>query len=94
MLELLDSFAEFCRTKDYNEEYNYQDPKNCPIAQYAVHMGMADQYYGLFDEKKIVNPDEHYPFVEAEIYAATKPHTFGALADRIKERVHADKFGA
>ena len=93
MLNLLDQFEAFCRTKPSDEAYDYQDGKACPVAQFAVSVNMADQYYGLSDEKKIISPDDNYPFVEAEIYAATKPHTFGALAERLKERVHSKDGG-
>ena len=89
--KLMQQFEEFARSKPADEKYEYQNPKECAVAQFAKSLGMDDQYYGLFDEKKIINPEPDYIFVEAEIYSATQPHTFGALAVRIKNEVHADK---
>ncbi len=91
MKDLMGQFEQFARSKPADEAYVYQSPTECPCAQFAKSVGMEQEYYGTSGKEKfIINPDEGYPFVEAEIYAATKPHTFGALADRIKERVHDD----
>jgi hypothetical protein len=88
MLNLMDQFEQFCRSKPTDETYEYQQPTVCACAQFAEFIGMGDKYLGLTDEKKLICPDPDYIFVEAEVYAATLPHTFGALADRIKERIH------
>lgn len=93
MLSLMDQFEQFCRTKPADEKYDYMKGTQCACAQFAASIGMAEQYYGTSDEKKIISPDDGYPFVEAEIYAATKPHTFGALADRLRDRVHDQEGG-
>ena len=88
MLNLMDQFEAFARKQPADEEYNYMSGTECACAKFAISIGMEDQYYGLGDEKKIIAPEDNYPFVEAELYAATKPHTWGALADRIKDRLH------
>ena len=80
---------------DYKPKLVEMNGKDCPTAQFARSIGRESEYYGndLATAKKIINPDENYPFVEAEIYAATKPHTYGALADRIAARVHDEPGG-
>lgn len=89
MLNLMEQFERFCRTKPHGEKYKYMDGGACAVAQFAKYIGMEDKYYGTSGkENMIISPEENYPFVEAEIYAATKPHTFGALANRIHDRVH------
>ena len=88
MPDLMKLFEDFARSTPTDETYNYRNAQECAVALFAISAGMADQYYGLSDEKKIINPDEGYIFTEAEIYAASKPHTYGALADRIRDRVH------
>lgn len=95
MNDLMQQFESFCRTKPVDETYEYMNGKDCPTSQFARSIGRESEYYGndLATAKKIINPDENYPFVEAEIYAATKPHTYGALADRIAARVHDEPGG-
>ena len=94
MMHLMHKFEEFCQSKPIDEAYVYMDGTMCAVAQFAKSVGMEQEYYGTSGEEKfIINPEKGYPFVEAEIYAATKPHTFGALAERIKERVHDQEGG-
>lgn len=93
MLNIMEELEKFARSKPADEKYEYKNPKTCAVAEFAKSVGMESQYYGLNDEKKIINPDEGYIFTEAEIYAASKPHTFGALADRIRQRVHEQPGG-
>ena len=95
MEDLMQQFEGFCRSKPADEKYEYMNGKDCPTAQFAQSIGRGTEYYGsdLATAKKIINPDADYPFVECEIYAATKPHTYGALADRIKARVHDEPGG-
>lgn len=86
MLGLLDAFGEFAKSKPADETYEYMKPGECACAQFAIHMGMEAQYIGLTDPTQMFNVPEGYIFTEAELYAASKPHTFGALAERIKDR--------
>jgi hypothetical protein len=93
MPDLLEQFAEFARTKYPGDTYDYRNSQQCAVALFAVHAGLKDEYYGFKDEKKIINPDEGYIFTECEIYAATKPHTYGALVERIRDRHHEKEGG-
>ena len=89
MRNIMEEFEKFCESKPADEKYVYQSPTECPCAQFAKSVGMEQEYYGTSGKEKfIIDPEAGYPFVEAEIYAATKPHNFGALAARIKERIH------
>lgn len=92
MKNMMEEFEKFARSKPADEAYNYSDAVNCPCAQFAKAFGMEDDYFAISETDKLKrmleDPDATYPFTELEIYAATKPHTFGALAERIKERVH------
>ena len=89
MLNIMEEFEKFVQSKPADEKYNYRNPTDCPCALFAKSVGMEQEYYGTSGKAAfIINPGEDYPFVEAEIYAATKPHTYGALAERLKERVH------
>jgi hypothetical protein len=95
MFDLMEKFEQFCLSKPADETYDYQNPTECPCAQFAKSVGMEQEYYGTSGKEKfIIDPEQGYAFVEAEIYAATKPHNFGALADRIKKRVHDQPGGA
>jgi hypothetical protein len=89
MLDLLEQFREFCKTKHPAQTYNYQDGDACAVAQFAKTIALGSEYCTSIPPEKLLDPSYEYPFVEAEIYAATKPHTFGALADRIRYRIHS-----
>lgn len=95
MYDIMEEFKKFCRSKPADETYKYMDGKTCPTAQFAEHIGRGEEYYGanLENAKKILDPEINYPFVECEIYSATKPHTYGALADRIEDQVHDQEGG-
>lgn len=93
MLSFLGQFENFCRSKPADEEYTYMDAVNCPCAMFATSLGMDQEYLGHSEPKvlrKMIEDGTTYEFVELEIYAATTPHTYGALADRIRDRVHDD----
>ncbi len=92
MLNLMEEFEKFCVSKPVDETYNYSDAAECPCAQFAKSVGMEDEYFAISDsdrlQRMLAEEGSTYPFTELEIYAASKPHTYGALAERIKARVH------
>ena len=73
----LEAFADFCERKG-EQEYNYMNPENCALAQYAKSLGI--EYHPVSYE-----PLE--TFWEKAEYAASHPRTFSALAKFIREEM-------
>lgn len=66
----LQKLGAFCRTKEPGKKYNYTNIDNCAIGQWYKSRGR--------------NYREESGLGVLEYFASIEPHTFGALADRIK----------
>ena len=72
MKTFVEQFEDFARSKPAEEEYPYWDPNKCACAMFYASLG---QTYATFMPTK---------GLELEPLARREPHTYGALADRIR----------
>lgn len=80
------NFLDFAEMKPANEEYTYADPNICACHQFAAHVGMKELYMqGRAATEYTGVAVVDYPFYPMEAIAMLEPHTFGALATRIKQ---------
>ena len=68
----IEAFAEFCERKPADEQYNYWSMTECACAQYARHLG------GQLQGKRKAF------WFKINVIATPEPHTFGALAARLR----------
>lgn len=70
-----EAFAEWCEKHPADEFYDYWHSGNCACGQYAKHIGLFGHWLG----------NSHTPFwMVSNDKAAVFPHTFGALASRLR----------
>lgn len=72
----LESFADWCEKQPEEKLYEWGSKRHCAIAQYASALGNRDLY------EKISNLPVHAG--SCETLAFDPPHTFGALAKRLR----------
>lgn len=78
----IEAFADFCAKKPANEKYDYGWPRACACGQFFASLGIEAGYAGLGQWASYGNPiSASLAFDNA---AKTKPHTFGALATRLR----------
>lgn len=68
----IEAFADFCERKSAEEPYYFWSITECACAQYARHLG-----------GKLQGRRKAFWFVINDV-AAVEPHTFGALAARLR----------
>lgn len=72
----LEAFADWCERKPADEEYDWFDCNVCAASQYAKELGISN-----FADLAIPGT---FLFRASEL-AFPEPHTFGALAERLRE---------
>jgi len=78
----LEAFADWCE-KQGDREYDYLDPGNCAVAQYAVFLGMKDQWLAyrnpFWHEANTIAGDFDGDYGQDEVL-----DTFSGLAARLR----------
>lgn len=77
MQDLASQFLTFCRSKPADEGYTFTDSTACACGQFAYSLGWDGEDYDS-ELRAACEPPE---ICDA---AGTRPHTFGALADRLE----------
>ncbi len=77
-----EEFADWCDKQPAEAPYDYLDARNCACIQYASFLGITNPYdvlmaYSLFWRK-------------ADLIAASRGRTFGALAARLRKASKAE----
>lgn len=71
----LEAFADWCEKQPADQRYRYLSLRNCACAQFAQHNKVGDWM------------DTSEFWMSADDYAVKEPHTFGALALRLRAAV-------
>lgn len=74
----IEAFAEWCERKPADEEYEWVNVRTCAIKQYAKFLG------GNVHENYMAVACMPVGRFDGEYMALMRPHTFGALAARLR----------
>lgn len=87
----LEAFADWCEKQPADKEYSYIDSENCAVTQYMRACGFPcaysnrDKWYERRDNQTWYA--HKAPERRMDILACELPHTFGALAKRLREAI-------
>lgn len=86
----LEAFADWCAKQPTDAEYRYDNIVDCACGRYFRSLGIDAHYSGYhewlgFYRRRIPHSDE------MDRLASVRPHTFGALTERVRGAIAARK---
>jgi hypothetical protein len=79
----MEGFLRFCESRPPEEEYWWVDGVNCACGQYYQFLGRKSEWLNRFRLSF-----GHLTWQLDKVAGGTWPHTFGALAAALRERLH------
>ena len=90
-----DAFVAFLRTMPADESYIYYDSHICACAQYCRKTRSWRDWFWRYGKRAEQRAEhEHEVWQRFDGIAATRPHTFGALLERMEKLFYGERYAA